>query len=366
MKKTLLSLLAIATLGLVNAQDNQLPTNATPGKCYVKCVTPDVWSNQSVRILKTPAYTKLKVIPATYETITETYTYTPAYTKHKVIPATFSTEKISYVSKQGRTDLRVIPAKFSTKSESVEVKPAYSRWEYSTYPNCKSSNPGDCRYVCYKEYPSRSKKVYSKTVTDATTSSFSVKEQSSSYTKKVVTPGRVETINVPAVTKTYTWKKLVSPATTSSTKIEAVYTDVATQVLTKKGGVTVWEEVECGVVSGKIIPIYYNSGSAALTSTAKRSIDKHLLSYMKANPNQTIEIGSHTDSRGDDASNMELSQRRAQSVVDYLISKGINDSRLMSKGYGETSLTNHCVNGVSCTERQHRANRRTEFRVVGK
>ena len=85
---------------------------------------------------------------------------------------------------------------------------------------------------------------------------------------------------------------------------------------------------------------------------------------MKANPNKVVEIASHTDSRGDDASNLELSQRRAKSVVDYLIAKGINDSRLIAKGYGESSLTNHCVNGQSCTEAQHRANRRTEYRVV--
>jgi len=77
-KKTLLSLLAVATFALANAQTNLpadavLPPNGEAGKCYVKCITPDVWSNQTVQVLVRPAYTKLKVIPATYETVTESY-----------------------------------------------------------------------------------------------------------------------------------------------------------------------------------------------------------------------------------------------------------------------------------------------------
>ena len=61
MKKTLLSLLAVASFGFSMAQGDQLPPNGEAGKCYVKCITPDVWSNQTVQVLKTPAYNKLTV-----------------------------------------------------------------------------------------------------------------------------------------------------------------------------------------------------------------------------------------------------------------------------------------------------------------
>jgi outer membrane protein OmpA-like peptidoglycan-associated protein len=61
---------------------------------------------------------------------------------------------------------------------------------------------------------------------------------------------------------------------------------------------------------------------------------------------------------------MSLSQQRANSVVNYLVSKGISRSRLTAKGYGETRLVNKCANGVECTEGQHQQNRRTEFRVI--
>jgi len=73
---------------------------------------------------------------------------------------------------------------------------------------------------------------------------------------------------------------------------------------------------------------------------------------------------SHTDSRGNDDFNQSLSQQRANSVVNYLVSKGITRSRLTARGFGETRLTNRCSNGADCSESQHQRNRRTEFRVL--
>jgi len=78
----------------------------------------------------------------------------------------------------------------------------------------------------------------------------------------------------------------------------------------------------------------------------------------------TVELASHTDSRGSDSFNMDLSNRRANSVRTYLISKGINPNQLIAKGYGETRLKNRCSNGVKCSEQEHLVNRRTEFRVI--
>ena len=86
---------------------------------------------------------------------------------------------------------------------------------------------------------------------------------------------------------------------------------------------------------------------------------------LTAKPNIRIELNSHTDSRGDANVNKSLSQARANSVKSYLISRGINKSRLVSNGYGETRLKNNCADGVKCSEAQHQKNRRTEFRVVG-
>lgn len=109
--------------------------------------------------------------------------------------------------------------------------------------------------------------------------------------------------------------------------------------------------------------IYYNSGSTKIRPEASSDLEK-LIKFLKDNPEFTIEIASHTDSRGSDATNLILSQARAQEVVNYLQKNGINKNRLIPKGYGETRLFNGCANGVNCTEAQHAQNRRTEFKVI--
>ena len=79
--------------------------------------------------------------------------------------------------------------------------------------------------------------------------------------------------------------------------------------------------------------------------------------------NMRIEVISHTDSRGSAAYNLELSQLRAESVMNYLISKGVAPSRIRSIGRGEQELLNHCSDGIRCTDEQHGLNRRTEIKL---
>lgn len=109
--------------------------------------------------------------------------------------------------------------------------------------------------------------------------------------------------------------------------------------------------------------ILYDLGSATLRPESKDSL-AGLITTLRDNPNITIELMSHTDSRGSAKSNIELSQARAQSVVNYLIEQKIDPARLAAKGYGETRLLNKCKDGVKCTEEEHQRNRRTEFRIT--
>ena len=114
-----------------------------------------------------------------------------------------------------------------------------------------------------------------------------------------------------------------------------------------------------------VIPnIYYDYNKATLRPESKIVLDSILI-FFNSNKELIIEIGSHTDSRGGDAYNEKLSQARAQSVVDYLIEKGIEKDRLAAKGYGEARLVNNCANDVNCTEEEHQKNRRTTFRITG-
>lgn len=109
--------------------------------------------------------------------------------------------------------------------------------------------------------------------------------------------------------------------------------------------------------------IHYDFDKSNIRTDAASILD-NVVSVLKQNPSLKIELSSHTDSRGNDQYNMSLSQRRAQSAVDYLVANGIDRSRLVAKGYGESRLLNSCGNGATCSEEQHQENRRTEITVL--
>lgn len=557
MKKSILFVIACFVFTYANAQD--LPTNPEPGKCYVRCVTPDVWVNQDVTVQVSPAYKKLTVVPAVYknETITveskvpsqdlrvvpaaygtesfsietkeasqrlvkipsqktndtetvvvseasyslrvvpavyENRTFEvvvqPAYQKVEivpavyetrdvvittkepsqkleVIPAEYGTETVTYVKREYGSTIRTTPASFTPDFESIETKPKTARWEMSETPaaECASSDPNDCRYWCYKGIPAEfttvnvqrlaadasfakssdcdknggagvcGQETYTKTVllkpastrtidipgatktvkktvmvTPPTTRVIDIPAVTKTMTRKVmVTPPTTERIEIPAVTKTVkksiysnestrtetipsesktytktvmktppstvavpvsganktlTVTKLVSDARVEEVTVPAVNKTVTKEVLQSKGGLTTWKEVECALVEYQALPINWNLGSATLTAQAKSLIDTRLMPVLAQNPGVKLEIASHTDSRGSKPSNQDLSERRAQAVVRYLQSKGINNSLLVANGFGENRLKNRCSDGTSCTEREHAVNRRTEFRLI--
>ena len=111
--------------------------------------------------------------------------------------------------------------------------------------------------------------------------------------------------------------------------------------------------------------IYYDFDKSNIRPDAARELDK-LLAILKENPGISIELGSHTDSRGADQYNQWLSQKRANAAAQYLIDHGIDHSRIIAKGYGETMLLNKCGNGVKCSHAEHQLNRRTEFKIIKK
>lgn len=81
--------------------------------------------------------------------------------------------------------------------------------------------------------------------------------------------------------------------------------------------------------------IFYDFDKATLRPESKKALDE-MIKMLNDNPNVTIELGAHTDRKGSEQYNERLAQRRAQSVVDYLIAGGIAQDRLEAKGYGES------------------------------
>ena len=119
-------------------------------------------------------------------------------------------------------------------------------------------------------------------------------------------------------------------------------------------------------INGKAIqinPIYFDYDKANIRPDAAIELDK-IVRVMKENPTMVIEVASHTDSRGNNQYNSDLSQRRAKSSREYIVSRGVSEERIFGQGYGESQLTNECEDGVDCSEDKHQLNRRTEFRIV--
>lgn len=113
----------------------------------------------------------------------------------------------------------------------------------------------------------------------------------------------------------------------------------------------------------KINPIYFDLDKSFIRPDAQLELER-VVAIMQKYPQLKINLGSHTDSRARDSYNWSLSNRRAKSSKDWIVSQGIDPARIKAQGYGETELVNKCSNGVICSEADHQLNRRTEFIIT--
>jgi outer membrane protein OmpA-like peptidoglycan-associated protein len=117
----------------------------------------------------------------------------------------------------------------------------------------------------------------------------------------------------------------------------------------------------------KLNPIYFDLDKSDIRPDAKVELDK-IVQIMNDNPLIKIELGSHTDCRSSKDYNLKLSDRRAISSAEYIKSRISSPERIYGKGYGESKLVNDCAcegkKKSNCSEEDHQANRRTEFKIV--
>ena len=162
------------------------------------------------------------------------------------------------------------------------------------------------------------------------------------------------------------------PCTESQCKVTASIfgypdkTKTLTECKMNIGGIvndTIWMDI---LVNQKIAlrNIYYDFDKWDILPESAKELDK-LVSLMTENPGMKVELGSHTDDRGTEPYNLKLSQSRAKSAVEYIVSKGINKSRIKGTGYGKSQLIHKGLGGLKCTAEQNRENRRTEIFIPG-
>ena len=120
------------------------------------------------------------------------------------------------------------------------------------------------------------------------------------------------------------------------------------------------------IIDNQIVinPIFFDFDKWNIRTDAEYELE-NIIDVLRKHPEMTIKIEAHTDSRGRDRYNMKLSDKRAKSTQDYIISRGITASRIQSAiGYGETQLLNKCANRVKCTKEEHQLNRRSYFYIL--
>lgn len=132
---------------------------------------------------------------------------------------------------------------------------------------------------------------------------------------------------------------------------------VNNEVVTLKEGDDLTEKL-------KLSPIYFDYGGYTIRKSSKLELDK-VINLIKNRSRISIEVKSHTDSRGKNDYNLKLSKNRAKTTIDYIVNEGgISRDRIWGDGYGETQLINKCSDGVKCTEAEHELNRRSEFIII--
>jgi len=109
--------------------------------------------------------------------------------------------------------------------------------------------------------------------------------------------------------------------------------------------------------------IYYDFNKSVIRTGDSYELEA-LAQLMEQYPSMEIELGAHTDSRGTDEYNLQLSLRRAESAKEFLVQRGIAQERVKAFGYGESLLRNRCADGVECTDEEHQYNRRTEVKIL--
>jgi outer membrane protein OmpA-like peptidoglycan-associated protein len=124
-------------------------------------------------------------------------------------------------------------------------------------------------------------------------------------------------------------------------------------------------KVKKGIDLSKVlnIVIYFDFDKYAIRDDAKVELEK-IVTVLKKYPKLHIDLKAHTDSKGPDVYNLELSEKRANATLNYLVKQGVSKNRLSAEGFGEKEILNKCKNDIKCSKEEHQKNRRTEFIIT--
>ena len=271
MKNYLLNSLLLVCNTIAFTQN--LPKNQELGKCYVKSKTPEVWKNETIAIQTAPKHKKIIVHPAEYKTVIEKVLIKEIGIQIIAIPAVWEDRNVNYIVKEASTMHSIVDASFKQDFKTIEVKAVSAKWEMSEIaPSCKSSNPDDCRYWCYKPVDAQHVTIpITKLNKETELVSNKIASNQKTYIKKVmITPPTTRKIKIPAIYKNIKRTVLIKDAWKEEVIVAAKHKKIIKKVLIDKGGLKTWKEIDCELVKNTLLPINWNIGNSELTSEAKK------------------------------------------------------------------------------------------------
>ncbi|MFM2224843.1 MAG: hypothetical protein RJA07_1045 [Bacteroidota bacterium] len=227
--------------------DDIVPPNAEPGKCYAKCLKPDVFETVTERVMIQPEKKSFRIIPTTYKIITEQVMVKAESKRLEIVPAIYEYNVEQVKIKDETKRIITTPASYKTVTEQVLIKPEGQKWAKKKQTGCLSDNPDDCIIMCLEKTPAEYKTV-TKQVLDQPASNREevIPAEFKTVTKQVVkTPATTREITIPAEFKNVTKQVVDVAAHTEDISVPAQYTDVAKKVLKTKGGYSEWKEILC-------------------------------------------------------------------------------------------------------------------------
>lgn len=231
--------------GMMSMSSDLLPPNAQPGHCYARVLIPAQYESGSETVLARSASERIEIIPARYEMGEETVLVQEESTKLEVIPATYKTVTERILIEPEKTVIREIPAEFESVSEKILVKPAYTTWKKGRGP-MERLDASTGEIMCLVEVPAEYKTVTKKVIkTPARTVQDTIPAQYDTVTRRVVdVPSSTREVTIPAKYDTVKVRKLVSETSTKTIAIPAEYKTVDTRKLVNDSRLE-WREILC-------------------------------------------------------------------------------------------------------------------------
>lgn len=290
MKRVLL----IGALVLTGLYTSAQELGFTPelGKCYEKCYIPTVYETFTDSVMIKDSFVHTEIKDPEWKSVYKRFKVKDSYTVHKVIPAKFKTEMQKVLVQAEYRDFNIAPAEFEPNLMEYTVVEATKELTMKRSKNCMSADPDDCFVLCYEELPAVTRTY---TMRDLVSDGQALRQFRPNIYKEIeveilTDSARIEVINVPPDYIMVETKEMTTPPTIVYSQIPAEYMPITIQRVVKAGSYSEWREVLCedkltletiGKIQQQLLDSGYDLGEGGVDKMLGPSTRAALMEYQK-------------------------------------------------------------------------------------